>query len=111
MIKVLNGVFPKSLIILAAVANTAEEFQRTVYLTSGNDRKHMKGSLHYKDRAVDIRSRDFPNSAMKYAFLAKVLNRLGSDYQGILENENGPNEHFHFEHDPKVPLERKTLKA
>lgn len=29
-------------------------------ITSINDSKHMKGSLHYHDRAIDIRVRDYP---------------------------------------------------
>jgi len=91
----------KQTIIASAVANVAEIHNRTVWVTSGNDSTHMKGSKHYTDEALDIRSKDFPDPAEKKQFLLQVLSRLGPAYQGILEDENGSNEHFHIEYDPK----------
>lgn len=101
MIKVKATVKPKSLVIMAACANVAEELGLSILVTSGNDSKHMTNSLHYKDQALDIRSKNFDNSSLKFTFMAKVLERLGKSYEGLLEDENGPNEHFHFEFDVK----------
>ena len=35
-----------------------QDYEPTI--TSANDSKHMDTSLHYKDKAYDIRTRDFP---------------------------------------------------
>lgn len=62
-----------------------------VTITSTNDGKHMKGSLHYLNRAIDIRSRD-----MKYP-VGNTLNirkKLGKNYDVILEKD-----HIHIERD------------
>jgi hypothetical protein len=101
MIRLKDTVAPKSLVIVAAIANVAETWQRTVWITSGNDSTHGARSLHPKDRAVDARSKDFADGQQKRAFLKAVLDRLGPDYEGILEAEGKANEHFHVEHDPK----------
>jgi len=101
MIKIKSGVEPHSLIILAAIANVAQELDRTVVITSGNDSRHMKTSLHYQDRALDIRSRDMPSVDYKLSFINAVHARLGEDYDCVLEDEGGPNEHIHIEYDPK----------
>ena len=67
-------------------------------ITSGNDGKHMKNSLHYKNYAIDIRSKDM---RMKEYTLWNLQKKLGKDYDCILEGKNTPNEHIHIEYDPK----------
>lgn len=112
MIRVKASVLPKSLVILAAVANAAHAREIDVTVTSGNDSRHMDGSRHYQDRALDVRSKaPFTTLADKRQFLAEVLARLGPDYQGLLEAAGTPNEHFHIEHDPKPPLDTGTRLA
>lgn len=101
MILAKNTVKPKSLFIMCAVANVAEHLGFPVTITSGNDSQHINNSLHYQDKAIDVRSKNFPNLAMKKIFLDEVLDRLGSNYQGLIENLDKDNEHFHFEFDPK----------
>ena len=103
MLKIKDGVKPKAFIILAAIANTAVELELPfdVFITSGNDGIHMKKSKHYIYEAVDVRTKNFPSSAAKGLFVSTVLRRLGKNYQGFIEDENGTNEHAHFEHDPK----------
>lgn len=101
-VKIKTGVKPKSLIILAAIANVAQTLQEPndVTITSGNDSKHMKGSKHYSDAALDVRTKNFPSKAAKVAFKDAVQKRLGPDYQCLLEGEGTANEHLHIEHDP-----------
>ena len=101
MIKLKENVAPRHLVILAAVANVAERLSLTVVITSGNDGQHMPNSRHYENQALDVRSKQpFANRTEKIEFLNTVLDRLGPNYQGLLENEGSPNEHFHFEYDP-----------
>lgn len=101
MILVKGNVRPRNLWIAVAVANQAQIEGRAVVITSGNDSTHMQGSRHYSDNALDIRTKDFPTTAAKRAFLAAVLQRLGAGYEGLIEDLGGPNEHMHLEYDPK----------
>jgi hypothetical protein len=59
----------------------------------------MVGSLHYKDRALDFRTKHL-SAADKEALVTAVKRRLGTDYDVILENAGGTNEHLHVEYDP-----------
>ena len=67
----------------------------TLTVTSANDSKHMDGSKHYEDNALDFRVWDmstFPRWA-----IVKYLNYvLGPDYQFV-----GENDHIHGEYDPR----------
>lgn len=101
MILIKSSVRPRNLWIAVAVANQAQIEGRSVVVTSGNDSTHMQGSRHYSDNALDIRTKDFESTAAKRAFLAAVLARLGRDYEGLIEDLGGPNEHAHIEYDPK----------
>ena len=101
MIKVKESVRPKNLVIMAAVANVAEQLKVTALISSGNDGEHMPGSKHYSYDALDVRSKlTFKTWQEKEDFIGAVLKRLGPKYQGLLENYGEPNEHFHFEYDP-----------
>lgn len=96
MIKIKSGVTPPNLIILAAVANAAQELGLVVTITSGTDGVHMTGSKHYIGAALDVRSHDI---ADKKAFLGNLRKRLGAAYYCFLESPGTPNEHFHCEYD------------
>jgi hypothetical protein len=69
-------------------------------VTSGNDKVHAKGSKHYTDEALDFRTHHLTTTD-KQALKAALKARLGRDFDVIIEDENGPNEHMHAEHDPK----------
>lgn len=92
---------PRTLIIAAAVVNSANVLKINVdmIITSGNDGKHMLNSKHYTDEALDFRTHHLEPS-MKEQLEREVKLRLGSDYDVILEDLNGPNEHMHVEYDP-----------
>ena len=64
----------------------------TMIITSGNDSLHMKGSLHYVNRAIDIRSNDM--IAINHTVMTLKL-YLGNDYDIIFESD-----HIHIEFDP-----------
>lgn len=96
-----SAVQPRLLLLMAAVANTAQALAWDVTITSGCDSCHMEGSRHYTMEALDVRTKNFKDSAAKHSFVKAVITRLGKDYQGILEYEGKANEHAHFEYDPK----------
>lgn len=97
-LKVKGTVQPKILMMMAAIANVAQNLDEPVdvLVTSGNDSKHMVGSKHYTYEALDIRSKNFPSAIAKQHFMNAVLKRLGSGYQMILESEGQANEHMHL---------------
>lgn len=98
MIKIKEGVTPRNLYIMAAIANVAQLMNIEVVITAGTDGRHKKNSKHYTGDALDIRSK---NVFEKKRFLDLVSIRLGDGYQCFMESERTPNEHFHIEYDPK----------
>ena len=64
-------------------------------ITCGIEGLHSKSSLHPKGKAVDFRIW-FYNEQEISKIHQEAKNRLGKDYDLILEKD-----HFHLEHDPK----------
>lgn len=82
----------------------------TLTVTSVNDSKHGPNSLHYKGAAADLRTKDIgqagdPQNAPRRAVLDRLVSSLcaslGADFDVVLENFGGPNEHIHVEYDPR----------
>mgnify|MGYP001589919728 CR=1 FL=1 len=88
--------------IAAATVNAANVLglKADMLVTSGNDKIHMKKSKHYSDEALDFRTKHLA-PAEKTALRNEVKRRLGKDFDAILEDEGGDNEHLHVEYDPK----------
>lgn len=83
---------------------------RSAVVTSVRDGKHMKGSLHYKGKAIDLRTRD-PKREAKAKLTEELQRRLGKDYDVIFEPTKGERtERIHLEYDPK-PRPRRTKPA
>lgn len=102
-LKVKSTVRPRTLVIAAAIINSANELklEQDMLITSGNDGTHMKGSKHYTDEALDMRSHQLTTENTQ-AIIRVLRRRLGKDYQVILESVTLPNEHIHIEYDPSV---------
>ena len=69
-------------------------------LTSANDSHHSHTSLHYAGAACDWRSKHLPGS-VKLELREAVNDALGDDFDFLLEDLGGANEHFHLEFQPK----------
>lgn len=69
-------------------------------VTSGADSTHKPGSLHYKGRALDFRTKHIPAEQRKLV-LRDLQEELGEDFDVLLEGVGKPNEHLHVEYDPK----------
>ena len=101
LLKIKRGVIvSRQVIIAAGVINAANQLGLSVDLviTSGRDGRHKTGSLHYRDRALDFRTKTV---AAPHTLAAVVRKRLGPAYDVILEGEGTANEHLHVEYDPK----------
>jgi hypothetical protein len=66
-------------------------------ITSGNDSTHGANSRHYRDEAIDVRSKSFPSRASKLAFVKRLEAALGDRFRVLFENDGTENEHFHVQ--------------
>lgn len=64
-------------------------------ITSANDSTHGPTSRHYRNEAIDIRSKNFTSHAAKLQFRADYEARLGPKFRVLMESVGTPNEHFH----------------
>jgi len=93
---------PAVLFILKELLHMAIMRDISIVITSANDGKHRKDSLHYKDRAIDIRAVDkykrigSMDEEEALAVRALLQNYLGSSYDVVYEYD-----HIHIEYDPK----------
>ena len=91
---------PKIREAIEIAASIWGEWVKEMVVTSLNDGKHRVGSFHYKNQAVDIRTKNLPSTEAKKLATKKLTGRLGLDYDVILESLGGMNEHLHCEYDP-----------
>lgn len=95
--------------ILQAVQDTAPPgYEPTV--TSANDSRHSKNSLHHKDRAFDVRVKDYPGFNL-YRFEAtrhvidgwieKMRTYLDPGQYDIVFGGARHKNHIHIEFDPQ----------
>lgn len=86
---------------IRAVADAASRLGLpTPVITSGNDSRHMGGSLHYTDRALDFRGNNIGIEQGR-ALQDEVRRVLGDRYDVTFETFlNDGNNHLHVEFDP-----------
>ena len=83
-------------IINVARASAPETTDGAIWITSANDSRHMTGSLHYENRAFDIRIHNIVGGhPVARAWVARMALALGDDYDVILESD-----HVHVEYQP-----------
>jgi len=88
--------------VFAAVAQAArEQGLPQPVITSGNDSRHMNGSRHYDDKAVDFRGNNITD-AQGERLEARVRELLGPNYDVDFEKfpSRPSNDHLHVEYDP-----------
>ena len=90
---------PEMVRIVDVARETAPMLEKgTVWITSATDSEHMEGSLHYVNRAYDIRIRNIIGNVKLEARLwaERMQVALGDDYDVLLESD-----HIHVEYDPQ----------
>jgi hypothetical protein len=71
-------------------------------ITHGSDGVHGVTSLHPKGRAADLRTHDVRDAGRDPSLIvARLREALGRDWDVLLEDAGGVNEHIHLEFDPK----------
>ena len=83
----------KSLPIIEKACKVIEGESYEMTITSGNDGAHKKGSLHYINRAINIRCKDMKSPI---EVVLRIKQRLGRNFDVIYEYN-----HIHIEYDPK----------
>lgn len=92
-----RGLTPQIALALMVADEVYREEGVECVITSLNDGKHSRTSLHYCGQGADLRTRNLPNQAAKERVQFKIAERLGSDdYDVILESD-----HIHVEWQPK----------
>jgi len=56
-----------------------------ITITSACDGNHKSTSKHYKGKAFDFRTRDFPQNASIQTWARRLQNRLGDEYFVLIE--------------------------
>lgn len=71
-------------------------------ITSGNDSRHMNGSRHYTNDAIDVRGNNVTDEQMQ-DIADDIQDELGPDYDVEAEfyPDDPTNDHIHIEYDPK----------
>lgn len=82
--------------LLYNLSRVSEHFKVDLVVTSGNDSNHMEGSKHYKNEAIDVRSKHF-DKELKNDILELLKAKLGPRFFVDLEYEGSPNEHYHLQ--------------
>ncbi len=67
-----------------------------LWITSGNDSTHMKGSKHYEGKALDFRVHGIPQPTQQVIAKA-VQEALSPEFFVLLEDSGKANEHLHVE--------------
>jgi len=100
MILVKEGVrfrklIPEIYLILPVIDEVFLNHSLDAVITSGNDSTHMTGSMHYVDRALDLRSHHLP-AGSEEVVVNELRAALGLEYTVILEGRDTLNEHIHL---------------
>lgn len=91
----LQSLCPQIVLALIIIDQIMKQAGQEALITSVNDARHGKSSLHYNGCAVDIRSRWFTHPQQVLGLCKEALGN-SPDYDMILESD-----HFHLEYQPK----------
>lgn len=91
------GLRPELLVALVAADNIWRMLGGELVVTSINDGKHSRTSLHYTGAAADLRTRDFSDD-IKQTAAWNLRSALGDnpDFDVVVEED-----HIHLEYQPK----------
>lgn len=106
-----SAVKPELLIALVVADKISDRVrQAEMVITSLNDGKHKKGSLHYQGFAADIRTHGI-KPFLNERFVTALELALGPDYDVLLEYLGTEDEHIHLEYDPTTVTKTKEKLA
>lgn len=90
-----HGISTELLLGLTVAATVYDQYGEELVVTSLNDSRHSRTSLHYSGNAADLRTNYFDRET-QLKVVAEIKRRLGPDYDVVLEKD-----HIHLEYQPK----------
>ncbi len=93
----LKGLKPEMHVGLNIVNSVYQEMGYHTIVTSCNDGKHSRGSLHYVGLAIDFRTRHMKDQTEKKHLRDRAAKALGKEFDTVLEVD-----HLHVEYQPKT---------
>lgn len=93
-ILVRQGILPRSLILMAAIANTANRLQLEITVIAGRNGNHPKSSRHLTHEALDIQTSNLTIGERR-EFITMMQAKLGSLYDVVMEDVGTEREHLH----------------
>jgi hypothetical protein len=96
----LRGLTPQMAAALPVVRDVFHDNEADCIVTCGTEGKHSHTSLHPAGNALDFRTKHL-DPPTKVKVLEGVQHGLPDEYDAILEDIRGPNEHLHVEWQPK----------
>ena len=104
----LRGLHPCWGIAFPIIQRVFHHYLYECIVTSANDSTHGPNSLHYKGKALDLRTKHI--QVMDKARIVKDLKEaLGPQFDVVFEAEGTANEHCHIEFDPKEPEKSEAI--
>lgn len=97
----LHKLSPQMALATQVVASVFADFGVPCVMTSANDSQHSPNSKHYEGNAGDYRTKYQELNGKEWALAAEVKDRLGPDFDVVMEAIGTDNEHLHVEYDPK----------
>lgn len=98
----LRGLAPQMVLAYYIASSIYERQGKTCWITSANDSKHGPNSLHYKGKALDLRTRNLRPEQV-HPIYTELKAALGPQFDVVLETD-----HIHVEFDPKEPIREET---
>ncbi len=98
----LRGLHPVWGIAYPIIRDAFRDQNAQCIITSANDSRHGVNSLHYKGRALDLRTKHV-SEPVKSSIIRKIKEQLGVQFDVVYEAAGLDNEHLHIEWDPKEP--------
>ena len=83
--------------LYAADRGKVEGQPEDLVITSANDSTHGEFSRHYRDEALDVRSKSFASEQAKKVFRDSLVSQLGQKFTVLYESRGTPNEHLHLQ--------------
>lgn len=91
----LKDLQPQILLAVIIANDVYDRHDKELVITSVNDSRHGKNSIHYIGNAIDLRTRYFSLDE-KIAVYKEIKQQLTVDFDVVLEKD-----HIHIEYDPK----------
>ena len=94
------GLTPEMVLGIMMVSDVFRSRGYECVITSALDGVHPAGPVHKDGRAVDFRLKHIPDRAVRLEILGQIKGMVGDQFDAVLEDFGGENEHIHLEVDP-----------